>query len=338
VRRLFSVFAVLFLLNAAFAVAAAPQTKKPQRVAFDLRGRVEDSHGTAVSSARVILLGISGRAASPRQTRSDKNGEWLFTQVKPGRWKIQAFDPEAMSEIYNLTISWRNDRQELLPVILKLDIKAAHILAEGKNHLYNHQWEAAHRAFDFFVLNFANHALLEEALYWNAYAGFRQARDQESGAEQLRRRALMMIERMISDFPEGPWSDDARVLRLDLWCDQFRAGEREEVDSLVNAADPAKEGDSRVRCAAIEILIPIKPDFAWEALRREIAATPSAKMRGDLLLLLTRFPSGQAVSELERIVREDPDSMVKAKAGYWLQRLNRSRETDASDRGAAKRP
>lgn len=336
-HRLSSFIAISILSGSVLATAVTNPATEP-RVAFDLRGRVEDANGAAVTGARVILLSASGSAANPRQTRSNTLGEWRFRQVKPGKWKIQAVNPNALSEIYHLTISWQQDKRELMPVVLKLEIKAPDILAEGKVHLYNHQWESAQQALDFFIMNFIESPLLEEALFWNAYACFRRSRNQRNEASVMRRRALTMLSRLLENYAEGPWSDDARVLRLDLWCDQIRAGDRKHLKHLINAADPALESDAHVRRAAIEILTSIKPGFAWEALLREFAATESAKLRGDLLVLITRFHSSRAVPELKRIVRVDPDSMVRAKAEYWLQRLNRLPGSGSTGREATDQP
>lgn len=336
-HRLSSFIAISFLCGSLLAAAVAGSTAE-QRVAFDLRGRVEDMNGVAVSGARVILLNASGTARAPRQTLSDSRGEWLFRQVKPGKWKIQALNPDALSEIYHLTISWRQEDRELMPVILKLGITAHDILAEGKAHLYNHEWESAQRALDFFTTNFIESPMLEEALFWNAYACFRRSRNHGDEAPAMRSKALIMISRLLEKYAEGPWSDDARVLRLDLWCDQLRAGDRKDLKPLLNAADSEKESDARVRRAAIEILIPIKPQFAWESLRRELAATQSAKLRGELLVLITRFPANRAVPELNRVAEEDPDSMVRAKARYWLQRLKRLPGADSASQNPADQP
>ncbi|MBN1197257.1 MAG: carboxypeptidase regulatory-like domain-containing protein [Candidatus Aminicenantes bacterium] len=337
-HRLSSFIAISFLCGSLLAAADAGPLTTEQRVAFDLRGRVEDMNGVAVSGARVILLNASGPAKAPRQTRSDSQGEWLFRQVKPGKWKIQALNPNALSEIYHLTISWRQDNRELMPVILKLEIKAHDILAEGKAHLYNHEWESAQRALDFFTTNFIESPMLEEALFWNAYACFRRSRNHGGDAPAMRRKALMMISHLLEKYAEGPWSDDARVLRLDLWCDQLRAGDRKDLKPLLHATDSEKESDARVRRAAIEILIPIKPQFAWDSLLRELAATQSAKLRGDLLILITRFPANRAIAELNRVAQTDPDSMVRAKARYWLQRLSRLPGADSSGQKTADQP
>lgn len=332
-RRLSSCLFTL-LICVSLMPALQPMAAKEKRITFQLEGRVENAGGEAEAGVRVILLSDTVGSSTPRQTRTDADGYWAFTQVKPGKWKLQALGRDALSEIYQLTISWRKDRHELMPVILKLKIKAVNILTEGKAHVYNHQWLAARKALDFFTANFNESPMLDEVLFWNAYTCFRQARDRQSVAGDLRGRALGMLETLLKKFPAGPWADDARILRLDIWCDQIRSGERRNQEHLLRALDPAHEKDSRVRRAAIEVLISMKPQFAWKALQREFAHTGAARQRGDLLVLIARFHRDQAAPVLERIARDDTDPLVRAGAKYWLQRVNRRHDPESTKIGS----
>jgi len=344
VPRLSKFIAIWLACGSLWCIALQPTAAPEKRVVFNLRGRVENAAGETVTNARVILLRGDGSTTPARQTRTDSRGEWLFRQVKPGKWKLQALSRDALSEIYQLTIAWRKDQHEVLPVVLQLKVKALEVLAEGKTHLYNHQWKAAQRALEFFALNFTENPMLEEATFWNAYSCFRLARNgqgaasDQDGSAKMRRRALAIIDRLLERYPNGPWSDDARVLQLDIWRDQFRSGTRSDLKPLMNAADPAKEKDSRVRRAAIEVLIPIKPGFAWESLRKEFADTGAAKLRQDLLVLISRFHHSQAAPELERIAEMDPDPLVRAGANYWLKRVKRRQAANSGNRKSADLP
>lgn len=336
-RRLSSCL-LAWLFCVSLLPAMQPMAAKEKRVVFQLNGRVENAAGEAAAGVRVILLSDTGAAPTPRQTRTDARGQWTFSQVKPGKWKLQALGRDALSEIYQLTISWRKNRHDLMPVILKLQVKAEDILTEGKAHLYSHQWLAARKALDFFADNFTESPMLEEVLFWNAYSCFRQARERHPVSANLRSRALGMLVTLLKKYPRGPWADDARILRLDIWCDQFRAGERKDLEPLMSTSDPEHESDSRVRRAAIEVLISMKPRFAWNALQREFADTGAARQRGDLLVLIARFHRDQAAPVLQRIARKDADPLVRAGATYWLQRVNRRQEPGSTKPGNMNKP
>lgn len=336
-RRLSSCL-LTWLFFVSLLPALQPMAAKEQRIVFQLKGRVENAAGEAATGVRVILLSDADGSPAPRQTRTDARGQWVFAQVKPGKWKLQALGRDALSEIYQLTISWRKDRHELMPVILKLQVKAEDILTEGKAHLYSHKWLSARKALDFFTDNFMESPMLEEVLFWNAYSCFRQARDRHPVPGDLRGRALDMLETLLKKFPGGPWADDARILRLDIWCDQFRSGERKDLQPLMSTSNPEHEKDSRVRRAAIEVLISMKPRFAWKALQREFADTGAARQRGDLLVLIARFHRDQAAPVLERIARKDEDPLVRAGAKYWLQRVNRRHDPGSAKPGDMDKP
>jgi len=331
VLRLFKFLLIAVAVTHWVAPALTCGTAPREQTSYTLQGTVTDSAGTPVIDARVVIArGDKSRSAS-RNTRTDSDGKWKFQQVKNGQWKIQAFSREAISEIYHVTISWRKKPRQLIPIHLKVNITSGKILAEGKSHLYNHQWETAGKAFDFYCHNFPNSRRGDEALFWNAYTCFRRARTSTTNSDadpsDLRERSLQLISRLLKEHATGKWTQDARILRLDIWSDQFRSGHRSDLEPVMKAADPKIEPEVQVRRAAIEILIPIKPGFAWNALQREFSQMKEAKLRRNILVLFSRFELSKSIPALKDIAEKDPDSLVRAGAQYWLHRMDRQRTT-----------
>ena len=327
--RLFKLLLITVAVTQWASPAPASGTAPGEQSSFTVQGTVTDRSGAPVSDARVIIAKGDKSRSAVGHTRTDSDGKWEFQHVQNGQWKIQAFSREAVSEIYHITISWKKERHRLIPIHLRVNITSRGILAEGKSHLYNHQWETAAKAFDFYCHNFPNSRMGDEALFWNAYTCFRMARtggkDSDTDPSSLRERSLQLISRLLEKHADGKWTQDARILRLDIWSDQFRSGHRSDLEPVMDAVDPKVEPEIQVRRAAIEILIPIKPGFAWNALQREFAQITEAQLRQNMLVLFSRFEQSKALPALKNIAEKDPDSLVRAGAQYWLRRLDRSR-------------
>ena len=75
-------FAALALLSAAFA--AIPLSA--QTIYGGLRGLVTDSSGAAMSNAKITL--INEGTADARSAQTSTSGEYAFTQIVPGKYKI----------------------------------------------------------------------------------------------------------------------------------------------------------------------------------------------------------------------------------------------------------
>jgi hypothetical protein len=81
-NRVVSVSALL-LIAAAIGLA--------QQISGDISGSVRDTSGASVSAADVKLT--SATTGAERQTRTDESGNFVFTSVSPGQYRLVAQAP-----------------------------------------------------------------------------------------------------------------------------------------------------------------------------------------------------------------------------------------------------
>lgn len=154
---------------------------------------------------------------------------------------------------------------------------------EGRAHIKAQQWEEALRSFETAAKAREER---DQALYWQAYALEKLARDAEMRARvrELERR-----------HPNSRWLDDARALSV--------SGESADGDL-----------DPELKLYALSRLMERDPDRALPLLREFISTSSDTRIRRDALFVLGMSDASEAKQEIARLATQSTDASLQIAA------------------------
>lgn len=154
---------------------------------------------------------------------------------------------------------------------------------EGREHLKAQQWEQALRSFEEAAKAREER---DQALYWQAYALEKLARDSEMRARvrELERR-----------HPESRWLDDARALTI--------SGDAADGDL-----------DPELKLYALSRLMERDPERAMPLLRQFIDDASNTRLRRDALFILGVSNAPEAQQEIARLASQSDDASLQIAA------------------------
>src|SRR5688500_5572855 len=91
--------------------------------------------------------------------------------------------------------------------VAKSNEPAVRLFREGKESIDNQNWARAGVVFGGFITSYPKDKNVDQALYWLAFALKKQAKFAE--AEQK-------LRRLLKEFPQSSWSEDAAVMRIEI--------------------------------------------------------------------------------------------------------------------------
>ena len=202
---------------------------------------------------------------------------------------------------------------------------------KAKELVFKRDWDGARTGFESYLKDFPGGRLRDEALYWLAQSLeqlSRGTKDLET-VKGLKKAAVEHLRTLIVTFPASLWKEDARTLRLEIALALVLLGE-DGYKSVVKDAAPDGSAEARsAKISALNTLADLDPPLALPIFRRFLAEETDAAARRRAVRLLARFPSGDALSLLGNVVRDDRDEEVRAEAAS-LVRLFEQRRTPVS--------
>ncbi|HEX5045141.1 MAG TPA: HEAT repeat domain-containing protein [Candidatus Polarisedimenticolaceae bacterium] len=176
-------------------------------------------------------------------------------------------------------------RTTLAVALLALGAPAGLVLAdadrstgyrEAQRAIEHKNWAEASRLFG--KLAAGSSGEIDAALYWKAYADWKQ---------QDRQQALQGLDRLLKDYPKSSWADDAKVLQQDI-----RGPGR-----------PASEDDEELKLYALDGLMQMDADQAVPVLEKMLAGNASVRLKERALFVLSQSDSPRAREILLRTAR-----------------------------------
>jgi HEAT repeat protein len=194
---------------------------------------------------------------------------------------------------------------------------------EAKKAVFENSWAAACAGMERYLRDYPAGKMKDEALYWLGRGLDRLARGEENIARvrELKTRAVETLERIIREFPESLWRDDARELRVAIAGELTALGVSSQRKIVEEAVRTQKKTDVDVRRSALNSLGELDPKTALPALCDFLAAEPDPGLRKDCLSILGRKFTREVTSVLENSARSDADEGVRREARYWLEKI-----------------
>lgn len=174
---------------------------------------------------------------------------------------------------------------------------------DGRELLQEENWARAAERFNDYIADYPKDANVGAALYWLAFALKKQDKFREAD------RAL---HRLITEFPNSTWVDDAKALRIEI---APRLGNTDLIDKEANAP-----GNDEAKLLALRNLFSSNPEQAIAISTNVFGAGSGAtrSFKESTITMLGRYGGKRAWPLLVDVARREPDYRLRRLAIYWL--------------------
>ena len=281
-----------------------------------MSGFVRDQNGSPVSGARVVAV-LEERLDVKREAITDEHGKWTILSLRKGKWILSAFAAETMSELTDVFLNV-NKRD----IELSLIRTTPQLLIEAKTAIYAEDYKEAIQILTWFISYFPDSRELPSALFWTSFSHERLSRSERDRREAInhKNKALPYLERLISDFSESQWKDDAEILRIHIAMRLFQMGRPEHAAIIQEGLSIQDRSAMDIKLAALEALLYMDQTRAVHILSGIALNDPDPGVRKKAVMLLGQTGTKEAVTLLEQVAKEDPESTVRNTARFWLER------------------
>lgn len=187
---------------------------------------------------------------------------------------------------------------------------AARTFREGRELINAAKWVKAAERFGQFVSEYPTDKNVDAALYWMAYARYKQGKAQES---------LNAVERLISEHPQSSWKKEAESLKLML---ASQLNDRKPIDEVLGQKNDKEKEDAEIRIVALQSLFQSNRASAvgiaagW--LKPE--STRSKEEKEAAINLLGHYGGEEGARMLADLARNLKDSDLRVAAIHWVLR------------------
>ena len=175
-----------------------------------------------------------------------------------------------------------------------------------------------------------------DALYWQAYALYRQG-----GTSELKA-ASKALKAHKDKYPKAATRGDADALATRIEGTLARQGDASAAEAVTGKARAAgsdttcrnsEDDDDDMRVAALNALMQMDAERALPVLKQVLARRDacSAPRRRKAVFIISQQRSGETEDLLLRTAGSDPDSEVREQAVFWLGQVQTSRAIAALD-------
>ncbi len=192
-----------------------------------------------------------------------------------------------------------------------------------KASVYDQEWAKVRAGMEEYLQAYPAGKMRDEALYWLGRGLDRLARQkkEKAGIIALKSKAAETLDRMIREFPDSLWLDDARELRLGIAGELAILGLASERSVIEEAVRSRDKSEVEFRRIALRSLVKLDPRTALPAMGDFLETETDPGLRKEAVALLGRKSSNQVIALLESVVRTDPSEDVRREAGIWLAKI-----------------
>jgi tetratricopeptide (TPR) repeat protein len=305
------------LFMSGFVLNEDGSPKVGARVVAVFGGRMESVPTSQIPLSPYPPRFLVERSNIKRETTTDEQGKWILRFLKKGKWIVSAFSEERMSDMKDVLLSTNRRNIELI-----LTEKASGFLFTAKSAICEEDHEKAIQILSWFIAYFPDSRELESALFWISHTYDRLGRSTEDrrDAVNFETKAFPFLDRLISDFPESEWADDAAILRIDIALRLYQMGHRQYVEFIEKGLTILDRSKIDIQLAALDAMLRIDQKRAMGILSDLAFDDPDPRVRKKIVLILGQSGAKEAVIILQRIAEKDPEATVRKEAAIWLER------------------
>ncbi len=225
--------------------------------------------------------------------------------------------------------------------------QADSLYREARTALNRGDYDRAARLFRDIRRRYPDSQYVPNSYYWEAFALYRTA------SEENMQRALELLERQGSDYPNASTREDARQLSVRVAGALARGGDAAAAERVVGLAAPAaapapddapapaprvgigqqQEEEDDLAIAALNALMQMDAERAIPILRKvlERRDAASVELRRKAVFIVAQQDTDESAQILLDAARNDPDAEVRANAVFWLSQVESEEAVIALD-------
>jgi HEAT repeat protein len=213
--------------------------------------------------------------------------------------------------------------------------QADSLYREARTALNRGDYDRAARLFRDIRRRYPDSGYVPNSYYWEAFALYRTA------SEENLQRALELIERQGSDYPNASTRGDARQLSVRVAGALASGGDAAAAEWVVELAAPAaapapagvpapgagigqqQREEDDIAIAALNALMQMDADRAMPILEKVLARRDagSVELRRKAVFIVAQQDTDESAQILLNAARNDPDADVRANAVFWLSQV-----------------
>ena len=192
-----------------------------------------------------------------------------------------------------------------------------------KTQVFNRSWAAVRSGMEQYLKDYPSGKMRDEALYWLAQSQDRLAGEESETSKVivLKRSALEALDRLIREFTDSLWRDDAQEFRVRIAGQLVLLGEAQYRDVILEALKTQNKSEADLKITALRSLADLDPKTAIPALRQVVQTDGDAGIRKQCVEVLGRKFTREVVGILEDVAKNDRDEEVRREAEYWLGKI-----------------
>jgi hypothetical protein len=194
---------------------------------------------------------------------------------------------------------------------------------KAKTSVFSQEWGAVRSGMEAYLHDYPAGKMRDEALYWLGRSFDRLARQEKERASivALKTKAAGTLDRMIKEFPESLWRDDARELRLAIAGELAILGVASERSVIEEAVRSQNKSEVELRRIALKSLVKLNPRTALPVMGDFLESEPDSGLRKEGVALLGQRFNSEVVGLLESVAQKDASEDVRREAEYWLAKV-----------------
>jgi len=192
-----------------------------------------------------------------------------------------------------------------------------------KTSVFSQDWAEVRSGMEAYLRDYPSGKMRDEALYWLGRSLDRLARREKerTAIVALKTKAAETLDRMIGEFPESLWRDDARELRLAIAGELAILGVSSERTVVENAVRSQNASEIELRRIALRSLVKLDPRTALPVMSDFLETEPDPELRKEGVALLGRRFTSEVIGLLESVAGKDANEDVRREAEYWLAKI-----------------
>lgn len=328
---------IIFFMSLAFLGMDHVYSQKTGEGRFRITGSVKSVKGTPLANVKIIAVRIeeapfvksvheftfSRKRFDQRRVFTDSRGNFSMMGLVSGDWRVRAFGNTKISLPVDAKI---NEVNQTPNVELVLNKPAIAILLQAKQYMFKKEWPTTILFIEWFLFHFPNSKEVDNATYWLAYSYNRLSEninDNDSQRLKWKKEAILVLDRIISDYSKSDWVDDAKILRIEISLDCYKLGTSRYIKNIMAAVTDSGKEDMNIQMAGLDAYFEIDQKDAFKKIKQIILKNENPEAREKAILLLSYHPMSESISLLLQVQEEDPDVAIREKASWVINLLKK---------------
>jgi hypothetical protein len=192
-----------------------------------------------------------------------------------------------------------------------------------KASVFSQDWTEVRSGMEAYLRDYPAGKMRDEAMYWLGRSFDRLARQEKerTSVVALKSKAAETLDRMIKEFPESLWRDDARELRLAIAGELAILGVASQRSIVEEAVRSQNKSEVELRRIALRSLVKLDSRTVLPAMGDFLETEPDPGLRKEGVALLGQRFTGEVVGLLESVAGKDSNEDVRREAEYWLAKV-----------------